>query len=188
MEPLPETGARDARAKLVRRIEVLCDRIIRGRHATDRWQVKFHRALRLASIVLSSLGGAGLIAQQPTPGQVEGSSWAVIGSFISLLAGIALQVSNELGIERIALEARAAAEAFSLVEVSLEIVLIEEDPLELVTKLIDEAGSLLQKYHGVIPRFSGDYAQEAGQLTQALVQKFGADWNLPAQREKRRRS
>lgn len=177
-QPSADDGGR---SRLIRKFEIICDRVVRGLHATDRWQVKVHRGLRIASITLSTLAAAGLIADKVKPDL----GLPVLGAWISLGVSILLQIANELEVEKTALESRSAAQSFSWVETSLDIVLVEENPVELVNKLLVETNALLQKFHTVMPRFSEDFGQEAKAQATKLIQRYGKDWHLPPERRRK---
>ncbi len=179
-------GDERARAKLVHNIRLICDRIVRSRKATNRWQVKYHRVLRIASLILSTVGGSGLIATNVIPGGADSSSWGFWFSVVSVVLGILLQVSNELGIEQTALQAQAAVASFLRIDTSLEIVLTEENPVKLVGRLLEETNGLLLEYSHVIPRSSDAMDLETAALLKSLVEKHGSYWVLPQPRMRKR--
>jgi hypothetical protein len=171
---------------LVGKIEVICERIVRGRHAVNAWQVKVHRILRITAIVLSALSSVGLVAVNANPDLPKQTGWPLIGSLVSLIFSILLQVANELGIEQTATQARSAKEAFSGIEANLDIVLVAENPIELVNKLLEETNGLWTKYTAVIWSSSPATDAESKALAAQLVGKYSGHWNLPSERRKRR--
>lgn len=164
-------------SRLIRKVNLICGRVIRGRHAVDRWQVQLHRALRITSIVLSSLGGVGLIAN---------NAGATSGWTVSLVFGILLQIANELGIERIANQARSALTASSFMQTQLDIVLASDDPTGAVNKLLEETNTVLRTYHEVLPELSPLLEAEAARLAAKFVDTYGGDWQLPARQRRRK--
>lgn len=184
----PPTGNERTRAKLEHNIRVICDRIVRSRQATNRWQVKYHRGLRIASLVFSALGGSGLIAVNSQVSGPGSSGWMFAFSVVSAVLGILLQISNELGIEQIALQAQAAVASFLRIDTSLEIVLTEENPVKLVGRLLEETNGLLLEYAVVIPRSSPALDQETDALLKSLIEKHSRYWVLPQPRMRKRGS
>lgn len=144
----------------------------------DAWQVKAHRALRIVSIILTALGGAGLVAVNVNPDLPKESGWTLVGSLISLVFSVLLQVSSEFGIDQRAALARSAAEAFCFIETNLDIVLGDPDPTDLVNKLLAEANALWVKYNLVVPRQSAELDTETRLLAAGLVAKYETQWTL----------
>ncbi|MCI0699886.1 MAG: hypothetical protein L0241_02210 [Planctomycetia bacterium] len=181
MPPRPPTGDATPEARLIRKVRQICVRIIQGKAAVSRWQVKAQRGLRITSIILSSLGSAGVIADKVTG---ETTGWAFVGAVIAIGFGILLQIANEFHVEQIAGDSRSLAEACGLVEVQLGIILEAENPTRAVAQLHDEINTVILKYHKVLP--AAPPASEVDRLVKLLVEPNRPDWRLPEQQRKRR--
>lgn len=179
--PLPPSGDPSPEARLVRKVGQISVRILQGKAAVSRWEVKAQRGLRIASIVLSSLGSAGIIADKLTK---ETTGFAFVGAIVAIGFGILLQVANEFHLEQIATDSRALAEACSLVEIQLGIILEAEDPTRAVGQLHEEINAVVLKYHRVLPPAPSPVAVE--RLTKFLVEPNRSGWRLPNRQRKRR--
>jgi len=156
-------------ARLIRRVQQICARVARGQAARGKWQVQLQRVLRIVSIILSSLGSAGIIADR-VYGNVPGQTgWAFTGSVIVLGFGIVLQIANEFRIEQDASDARALAEACGQFETQLDILLGSEDPTAVVAQLHEQVNAVILKYHRVLPAVTPELEAKATRLAQRLV-------------------
>ncbi len=171
---------RSPKAFLIQKIELLCTRLVPGSAADQRWQVWVHVVLRIASIILTSLGGAGFIADKVSPNLPGQTGWAFWGGLILLAFGILTQVANELGVERVASEAKTAAENFKLLAIRLDLILEEDDPTNSVGNLQKEVQAAIQKYHRVIPGETPETQATARAVAQSLVKKHQGHWKFPS--------
>jgi hypothetical protein len=176
----------DPKPRMIGKIEIICDRVVRGGHAVNIWQVHFHRYIRILSIVLTTLGSAGMVAVNVKPDFGQQHGWALVGSLLALLLSIFVQLSSEFGIDRRATLATSARDSFRLVDAKLEIVLRNEDPTDMVNKLLEETDSLLVKFYDVVPERSDDSSADSKRKSDALVDRFAAHWNLPPARRRPR--
>lgn len=169
---------RSPKALLIRKVELICGRLVVGGTADRRWQVKAHQTLRIASIVLTSLGGAGFIADKVNSNLPGQTGWAFWGGVILLAFGIVTQIANELGVERVATQARAAAETFKLLSVRLDLVLEQPDPRDDVARLHADVRAATEKYHATLPDETATSQRDARALTQKLARKYQAIWSF----------
>lgn len=166
-------------ARMIRRVRQAYVRIIQGKAAANRWEVKAHRGIRIASIILSSLGSAGVIADKVTGNT---SSWAFVGAMMVLGFGIFLQIANEFRIDQIATDARSLAEACGLCELQLSIILENEDPRRAVTQLYNEVKTIILKHHKVLSAVPTE--SEVDETLSRLIDKNRAGWHLPERERK----
>jgi len=188
--PGPRAGGRgvdpDPGATLRRRVRQICRRVVVGKAGLNRWEVKFQQALRVLSIILSSLGSAGLITNKITDPLPGGTGWAFWGSVSVLGFGIVLQIATAFRIEQTANDARAAAEACAVFETQLGILLEEDNPISGVERLRTELNSVILKYTRVLPSATSALLAEADTLAAGLIRDNEDGWRLPTPRRLRR--
>jgi uncharacterized membrane protein len=176
----------DTTVTLRRRIRQICRRIVIGKAAINRWEVKFQQALRVVSIILSSLGSAGVIADKvtdPLPGGTGSAFWISVSV---LVFGIVIQIATAFRIEQTANDARAVAEACIVFEAQLGIMLEEENPVSGVERLRTELNTVILKYTRVLPRAAPALLAETDALSAELIQENEEGWRIPASRPIRR--
>lgn len=183
-DPIPLPADQTPKAKLTRNIQQVCRRIVRGKTATSKWQVRAQLALRIASILLSSLGSAGVIADKVSGTLPSETGWAFWGSVILLVFGILVQIANEFRISQIAADSRSLAERCALCETQLEDMLIFENPLAPVAELLRKLMELFQneRYNAVLPVMTAEMETEAERRATALITTHQANWQLLARR------
>jgi hypothetical protein len=179
-DPNPQDAAFD---KLCAKVLVICDRVVRGRRATDTWHVKAHNSMRVASIIFSALGGAGLVAVNVNPDLPKQHGAALAGSMISLIFSIVMQLANEFGVGKRAEQARAATYDFAAVDTELEIILSQPDPVDLVNKLLDKSAALLIKHGPVLPVRSTAMESTVTKQCDGLVKLYRVNWVLSSNRK-----
>ncbi len=164
-------------------IRQICFRIARGRAAAKRWYVVLNRALRILSILLSSLGSVGIIADKAAPNLPGQTGWAFWGSIILLGFGIASQVANEFQVAQRALDARAMAEKCDVYAMRLENVLQDDDPRTGVASMLVELNTLFEneRYNKVLPHEDMPPQMQDDVLRRAavLISDNEAHWQLP---------
>jgi len=183
-DPIPPPADQTPEAKLTRNIRQVCRRVVRGKAAAGNWQVKSQLILRIASIILSSLGSAGVIADKVSGNLPGETGWAFWGSVIVLLFGILLQVANEFRISQIATDSRLLAERCALYETQLEDMRIFENPLAPVAELLRKIMELFQneRYNAVLAVMTSEMETEAERWSLALIAAHQANWQLVARR------
>lgn len=192
MQPSPTPPASSSRAQIERKIKQVADRIVRGRHATDGWAVWFYQRHRIISVILSVLGTAGLASPQlfskPTveSGWPAVGSWSFVGGLLALIGAIALQLYNEFGVQKIAIQSLSAKQSYSLVETNLHISLGNEDPIKQLNALLEEANTLWRNFNEVMSKPPPELDKEATDLTNDMLRQYQEHWQLPASDERRR--
>ncbi|MDY3561778.1 hypothetical protein R5W23_003206 [Gemmata sp. JC673] len=186
-DPIPLPADQSPAAKLTRNIRQVCRRVVRGKAATTKWQVRLHLALRVVSIALSSLGSAGVIVDKVSGNLPGEAGWAFWGSVIVLLFGILLQVANEFRVAQIAADSRLLAERCALYETQLEDMLISENPVKSVADLLFKICELLQneRYNAILPAMTPDMETTAERWAVALIATNQAHWQLDTRRTAR---
>jgi hypothetical protein len=178
--PAPPTDSDpNPRETLKRRIRQICTRVILGKAAIHRWEVKLQQTVRVVSIVLTSLGSAGVIVDKVSNKLPDETSWAFVGSVVVLLFGIVLQILNELKIEQTASDARMLHEACAVFETQLGMVLEESDPRAVVERLRQEVYAVILKYHRAAPAATTELEQRADELAAKLIEANEGGWRLP---------
>jgi hypothetical protein len=94
-----------------------------------------------------------------------------------------LQLSNEFGIERTALQAITAAELFSQIEKGLDNCLVDKDPSRSVTGLLTLTKDPWAKFHNVVQKSSPALEAETEALTNRLVRLHSGGWKLKSERK-----
>ena len=186
-DPIPPPTDQSPEAKLTRNIRQVCRRVVRGKAAARNWQVRSQLVLRVASIVLSSLGSAGVIVDKVSGNLPGETGWAFWGSVIVLLFGILLQVANEFRISQVAADSRLLAERCALYETQLEDMLISDNPVVSAAELLRKIMELFQneRYNAVLPLMTPDMEVEAERWSVALIASHRANWQLAARRQPR---
>jgi hypothetical protein len=186
-DPIPLPADQTPEAKLARNIGQVCRRVVRGKAAAGNWQVKSQLILRIASIILSSLGSAGVIVDKVSGNLPGETGWAFWGSVIVLLFGILLQIANEFRISQIAADSRLLAERCALYETQLEDMLIFENPASPVADLLRKIMELFQneRYNAVLPTMTPEMEAEAERWATTLINANKANWQLVARRPTR---
>jgi hypothetical protein len=183
-DPNPQDDAID---QLVGKVEIICVRVERGRHATDTWHVGAHNAMRVASIIFSALGGAGLVAVNVNPDLPKQHGEYLAGSMLSLIFSILMQLANEFGIAGRAEKARTAAIEFKSLDTNLEIILRQPDPVVLLNELLDKSDDLLRDHDPVLPEPSEAKEQEFDNKAKSrcdfLVRRYRRNWILKSGRK-----
>jgi hypothetical protein len=183
--PIPPPASKAPDAKLIRNVRELCVRIVRGKAAAQNPSVWWQRVLGIASILLSSLGSVGVIADKAAANLHSETGGAFWGSVILLLFGIVSQIANQLQVAKRAADSESLAVRCGLYETRLENMLIDDDPRTSVGGLLVEVNTLFEKeqYNQVLPRMTDEMkiaaAQWAGNLT-ADNQKY---WQLKVKKQ-----
>lgn len=186
-DPIPPPADETPEAKLKRNIRQVCRRIVRGKAAASNWQVPAQMFLRISSIVFSSLGSAGVIADKVSDNLPNETGWAFWGSIIVLLFGIVLQIANEFRVAQIATDSRLLAEQCALCETQLENMLIDERPMDLVAGLLRKLMELFEnaKYNAVLPVSTPEIEAEADRWADVLIESHKGNWRLIDRRPRR---
>lgn len=184
--PIPPPANKAPDAKLIRNVRVLCVRIVRGKAAAQNPSVGWQRVLGIASILLSSLGSVGVIADKAVanlPGQTGGAFW---GSVILLVFGIVSQVANQLQVAKRAADSESLAVRCGLYETRLENMLIDDDPRTSVGGLLAEVNTLFEKeqYNQVLPRMTDVMKNAATQWAGNLIADNQKYWQLKVKLQK----
>ena len=169
--------------QLVGKVKIICVRVERGRRAADTWHVGVHNSMRVASIIFSALGGAGLVAVNVNPDLPKQHGGALAGSMVSLIFSIVMQLANEFGIGKRAEQARSATYDFAALDTELDIILSQPDPVDLVNKLLDKSAALLSKHGPVLPARSTAMESTATLQCDGLVKLYRVNWVLSSSRK-----
>lgn len=164
---------------LKRRIRQVCGRVVQGKAAIRRWEVTLQRTVRIVSILLTSLGSAGVIVDKVSSKLPQETGWAFWGSVIVLLFGVVLQVLNEFKIEQIATEAAALHDAAAVCETKLSMMLEDADPRAAVDRLRDDIYETVLKYHRAVPPMTKQLEERADELADKLIRANEGGWKLP---------
>ncbi len=177
----PPRGDDDPNPKetLKRRIRQICARVVLGEEAINRWEVRLQQAVRIVSIVLTSLGSAGVIVDKVTGTPPQETGLAFVVWVVVLVFGIVLQVLNELKIEQIASDARLVNEACALYETQLGMLLEDSDPRDAVVRLRGEVNAVILKYHRAVPASTPELEARAGARADKLITENEGGWTLP---------
>ncbi|MBN9119936.1 MAG: hypothetical protein J0I06_12370 [Planctomycetes bacterium] len=186
-DPIPPPTDQTPEAKLTRNIRQVCRRVVRGKAAAGNWQVTSQLFLRIASVVLSSLGSAGVIVDKVSGNLPNETGWAFWGSVVVLLFGILLQVANEFRIAQIASDSRLLAEQCALCETQLENMLIDENPMDPVAGLLRKLIELTEnaRYNTVLPAMTPEMEARAESWATTLISANKAHWQLVDRRPRR---
>jgi hypothetical protein len=186
-DPIPLPADQTPEAKLTRNIRQVCRRIVRGKAAARNWQVSSQLILRITSIVLSSLGSAGVIVDKVSGNLSSETGWAFWGSVIVLLFGILLQIANEFRIAQIAADSRLLAEQCALHETQLENMLIDDDPMGPVAGLLRKIIELFEnaRYNAVLPTTTAEMEAKAESWATTLISANKGNWHLVDRRPRR---
>ena len=92
-DPIPPPDGKGPEAKLARNVSELCLRIVRGKAAVHNAAVWLQRVLGILSILLSTLGSVGVIADKAAGNLPDQTGWAFWGSVILLGFGILSQIA-----------------------------------------------------------------------------------------------
>ena len=185
-DPTDEPKAPNPADALKRHIRRLCGRIVQGKVAIRRWEVVLQRTVRVVSIVLTSLGSAGVIADKVSGNLPGETGWAFWGSVIVLLFGILLQVLNELRVEQTAAEAIALHEGCAVLGTQLGMVLEEPDPRAAVARLRVELNTLILKHHRALPAMTKELKSHAEEMADNLIEMNEDGWELPPEKRGRK--
>lgn len=182
-DPIPPPTDPTPEAKLTRNIREVCRRLVRGKAAAGNWQVRLNLVLRVASIVLSSLGSAGVIVDKVSGNLPGETGWTFWGSVVVLLFGILLQIANEFRIAQIAADSQLLAERCALYETQLEDMLVADDPSGAVAELFRKVTELFQneRYNPVLPRRTSRLEADADRWAEALTATNRPHWVLRPQ-------
>jgi hypothetical protein len=182
--PIPPPASKGPEAKLIRNIEALCVRIVRGKAAVQNASVWWQRILGIASIVFSSLGSVGVIADKAAGNLQDQSGWAFWGSVILLGFGIASQIANQFRVGQLAADSESLAVRCGLYGTRLTDMLMDEDPQSAVADLFVEVTTLFQseRYNVVLPPeiFHRDCVQ-GGIFRDPVESRFKVQAKLPSQ-------
>jgi hypothetical protein len=177
--PVPPAITNPDEEMLKRRIRLICDRIVQGKAAIGRWEVTAHLVLRILSIILSSLGSAGLIVDRVAGGPPSESGGAFWIWIVVLVFGIVLQIANELQIAQTAADARILAESCVIYEIQLDIILQDSDPRKAVESLRNEVNTVILKYGKVVRSLTSTQVSQGNQSAHHLITKHQGGWNIP---------
>src|SRR4030095_17037002 len=185
-EPIPPTVSKAPDTKLIRNIRELCSRIVRGKAAVQNRSVWLQRLLGGASIVLSSLGSVGVIADKSAGNLPTQSGWAFWGSVILLVFGILSQIANQFSVAQRAADSEALAVRCGLYETRLTDMLILDDPQTEFAGLFVEVSTLFQseRYNVVLPRETTKMKDDATKLADDLIARYQPFWSLKVRKVK----
>jgi hypothetical protein len=178
--PPPTPAAATPAEKLARNIHDITRRTTRGKAAAGDWSIRVNGVLRVGSILLTSLGSAGVIADKVSgnlPGEI---GWAFWGSVVLLVFGILTQLATEFRIGERAASARALADRCALCEVQLENILVVEKPQAAVAGLLGDINKAIEgeRFVPVLPPMTPELEAAARELAQALIDRHSPYWDL----------
>jgi hypothetical protein len=184
--PIPPPAGKAPDAKLIRNVRALCVRIVRGKAAAQNPSVAWQRVLGIASILLSSLGSVGVIANKAAANLPGQTGWAFWGSVILLVFGIVSQIANQLQVGKRAADSESLAVRCGLYETRLENMLIDDDPRTSVGGLLAEVNTLFEKeqYNQVLPRMTDEMKSAAVHWADNLTADNQKYWQLKVKMQK----
>jgi hypothetical protein len=176
----PQPVSQTPTTRLIFNVEELCRRIARGKKAAQNPSVRFHLALRIASILLSSLGSVGVIVDKATKNLPSESGGAFWGSVILLVFGILLQFANEFQVAQRAADSRSLAEKCDVYDARLENVLNNLDPRTDVANMLVEVNNLFEseRCNRVLPRMTSQIERDAAARAANLIARNQNHWQL----------
>jgi hypothetical protein len=137
------------REKLKVKIRQVCGYIVRGRNAADSWSVRIYHLQRILAVVLSVLGGAGVIVVQNGVVTHNGDL-ITTGGILALATGILSGLYQLWDTEKTAVLAISARDAFDAIYDALEIAVKAEEPAPGVNQAKIEAELHLRSFGKVI--------------------------------------
>lgn len=176
----PSTPSHDAKEKLTQNVRDICLRVEQGKAVAWNWWVRLQLALALASILLSTLGSAGVILDKAAGNLPEQTGWAFWGSVILLGFGIVTQFANQFQVAKRAADSESLAERCRLVEARLPRILRQEDPQAPVATLLDEVDTLFEseRYNKVTPKLTDEMKADALKKADELIARYQGGWQL----------
>jgi hypothetical protein len=187
-DPIPPPTSQTPEAKLTRNIREICRRVVRGQAAARNPSVRWQLVLRVGSILLSSLGGVGVVADKASGNLPSETGWAFWGSVILLSFGILSQIANEFQVAQRAADSRSVAERCTLCETQLENILIVDDPRQPVANLLLAINLLFEneKYNRVLPAATDAMETDAERNAQRLLERYAKHWQLKTRPQRSR--
>lgn len=170
-------------ASLRRQLRFVADGIIRGRHSSERREVKLRNWYTGVSVIFALLGTAGLVKTKVDALPADQMSWAFVGAIVSLIVVIVLELYRAFGVEQTALQALAANAAYSLVEVETKHALEKHNPLPALELVLSQAHSLEKMFHQILPPTP---ESEVDALVDSMLNKYRPEggWPLPVSQQK----
>jgi hypothetical protein len=163
------------REQLKQKIRWVCGYIVRGRDAARSWTVRFYHLQRVISVVLTVLGGAGVIAVQNGVVQHNGDL-ITLGGALALGTGIFTGLYQLWDTEKTAVQSLAARDAMDVVYDALESAVKSSEPAPGVNRVILEAEAHLRSFRPVI-KMKVAPAQEVESLLAGLMTDVNEkDW------------
>ncbi len=160
-----------ARAQIEKKIDLICKRLIKGKKSKDQKSVKWFYAHKFLSIIF--VGGAGAPAFFPIEQMTKGI-WVGLAFLLALI----FEVYKTFQVEKTAIQALAAHEAFSAIEVELENALEEEDPMNSLIKIQEKVQVLNLNFHMSLPEWNAIMDTELGLLVTRLIDHGQGNWSL----------
>jgi hypothetical protein len=147
--------------------------------------VRWQRTLGIASIVLSSLGSVGVVADRATANLPGVTGWTFWGSVIVLGFGIVSQIANQLQVAKRAADSESLAVRCGLYETRLENMLMDDDPRTSVGVLLAEVNALFEKeqYNQVLPTMTDEMKDAAVQWAARLTTENQKYWQLKVKKQ-----
>ncbi len=163
--------------RLERQIRFVCLHILRGQRARRRWELKAYYLLRIVTLILSALAGAGLIADKVSGNLTVATGWAFWGALLVLAFGILVQIADVFGVEKVATHARVLADICDRYETELGTILEDPDPMDSLVGLAGRVrNSLLDpSNHVTVPRGTTVRA-DADRLAADLIREYRSNW------------
>jgi hypothetical protein len=166
------------------KVELIADRIVRGKAAKNNREVSFYRLNRGATLVASTLTGAGisnpilsvLAGHEKTPSITDAfasfhwlPAWlSVTGVAIFLILLVARQFYVDEGFEKRAIQSLSLSESFSALETNFRGKLQVGEPMPQLDSIHQQALALENTFYLIIPTDSF-YVQEVKIYVQDLV-------------------
>lgn len=187
-DPIPPPAGKATDAKLIRNVRELCFRVVRGKAAAQNWSVWWQRVLGIASILLSSLGSVGVIADKATGNMSDQSGSKFWGSVMLLVIGILSQIANQFRVAQRAADSESLAVRCGLYETRLTDMLMDDDPQTAVADLFVEVTTLFQseRYNVVLPRETDKHKETAKLWAGDLIARHQPFWQLKLNKVTRR--
>ena len=178
---IPDWPPGSVESNLCEKIRYVCVYIVRGQVARKQFKVYMHAALRISSIVLTALGGVGLIVQKQDQALLQNTGWAFWGGIVVLLAGIFVQIADVFGVERIATHASLLSSVSNRARTELGIILTERDPRKRLGELTSRIFAMIQEQnnHDALPAESPKFVALGKIVADDLIRQRHQHWQLP---------
>ena len=146
---MPKPMTVKQRDQLKQKVRWVCGYIVRGRNAAESWSVRYYHFQRVVGVVLTVLGGAGVIAVQNGVIQHSGNL-ITLGGALALSTGVFSGIYQLWDTEKTAVQSLAARDALDAVYDALESAVKTNEPTPGVNQAKVEDEAHLRSFRRVI--------------------------------------